>query len=108
MKSWKGSEAREAPRFLCALPVMTGSSKGITRDLSSSGIFFESDDSFLPGQTIEFSIVLEYLYPDNPVCIKCSGAIVRVEKNRKKICIAATIDSYSLIDHLHTSNNNNH
>ena len=102
MNGFKGSEAREAPRFPGALPVITGSSKGITRDLSSSGIFFETDDSFLPGQTIEFSIILEYLHPERPVYVQCSGAIVRVEKNGTKICVAATIDSYSLIEHLQT------
>ena len=103
MKSWNGSEARESPRFPGALPVITGSSKGITRNLSSSGILFETDDFFFPGQAREFLIVLEYLYPDRPAFIQCGGAIVRVEKNGKKTCVAATIDSYSIIDHLQTS-----
>jgi hypothetical protein len=95
----KGSELREAPRFPGSLPVLTENSKGITRDLSHSGIFFETDGSFSPGQSIEFSFVLEHLYPDRPVCLKCKGSIVRVEKKGQRTGIATTIDSYSIEDH---------
>jgi len=93
-----GLDQREAPRFPGAVPVITESGKGITRDLSGSGIFFETDGSFSPGQTIEFSLVLEHLYPDRPVCLKCKGAIVRIENSGQKIGVATTIDSYSIED----------
>lgn len=94
----KGSEQREAPRFKGDMPVLTERGKGITCDLSSSGILFETDGSFSPGQPIEFSIVLEHLYSDRPVCLKCKGSIVRVEKRGKKIGVATTIDSYLIED----------
>jgi hypothetical protein len=93
------SELREAPRFPGVLPLMTEGHKGMTRDLSSSGVFFETDGSFSPGQSIEFTVVLEHLYPDRPVCLKCKGAIVRVENNGQRIGVAATIDSYTIEDH---------
>ena len=95
----KESEKRVAPRFESAVPVVTECGKGICRDLSSSGVFFETDASFAPGQSIEFEIYLEHLYPDHPVCVKCKGSIVRVEKKGQKIGVATTIDSYSIVDH---------
>jgi hypothetical protein len=95
----QGSELRESPRCPGAIPVITEAGKGITRDFSGSGVFFETNGSFSPGQSIEFSFVLEHLYPDRPVCLKCKGAIVRVEKNGLKIGVAATIDSYTIEDH---------
>ena len=91
-------ELRESARFLGAMPVTTENTQGITRDLSSSGIFFETDGSFASGQTIEFSILLEHLYPDHPVCLKCKGSIVRVEKKGPGIGVATTIDSYTIED----------
>ena len=91
----KESEKRRATRHPGALPVKFEDGKGITRDFSSSGIFFETDKSFTPGQAIEFTIVLEYVDPDRPVRLKCMGEIVRVEENGQKIGVAAAIKSYS-------------
>ena len=99
----KGSELRTAPRFPGQLPVMTECGKGLTRDLSSNGIYFETDGPLASAQSIEFSIFLEHLYPDRPVCIKCKGSIVRVEKSGQRIGVATTIDSYSIEDHLYNS-----
>ena len=94
-----GSEQRETPRFQGALPVVTECGKGITCNLSSSGVLFETAGSFSPGQSIEFSIVLNYLDPGHPVCLKCNGSIVRVEKKGERIGVAATIDAFSIVDY---------
>ena len=89
------SEKSRATRHKGALPVELKEGKGITRDFSSSGIFFETDKSFTPGQSIEFTIMLEYVGPKGPVSMKCRGEIVRVEESGPKIGVAATISSYS-------------
>jgi len=91
----KDSEKRRTIRRKGKFPIVLENSKGITRDFSSSGIFFETDKSFTPGQTIAFTIVLEYVDPDRPVHIMCRGAIVRVEDKGNKLGIAATINSYT-------------
>ena len=96
----KGSELRESPRFKGDVPVLTESGEGITRDLSGSGVFFETDGSFSTGQAIEFSIILEHLYPDRAVRLQCKGMVVRVEKKDQKIGVATTIDSYTIVDHI--------
>ena len=90
----KESEKRQAPRHQAQLPVKFKDGKGITSDFSSSGIFFETDRSFSPGQPIEFTIVLEHANSAGPIKMKCRGAIVRVQENGGKIGVAATIDSY--------------
>jgi hypothetical protein len=87
------SEKRRVPRHLGALPVELEGGKSLTRDFSTSGIFFETDRSFSPGQPIEFTIVLEYADPAGPIQMKCRGEIVRVEESGHKIGVAATMDS---------------
>jgi hypothetical protein len=94
----RGPEARVATRYKADVPVLAGGGQGVARDLSSSGVFFETDGSFTAGQPIEFSIVLEHLYPDRPVRLNCKGSIVRVEQKGKKVGVATTIDSYTIED----------
>jgi len=93
-----GSEQRRATRHPAKLPVDLESGKGVTRDFSNSGIFFETDKSFSHGQPIEFSIVLEHLYPGRPVRLKCQGEVIRVEDKGQKVGVAATIGSYTIED----------
>ena len=91
----KKIEKHRAPRHLGATPVELKNGKGITRDFSSTGIFFETDKSFTPGQPIDFTIVLENVDPDRPVRVNCQGEIVRVEESGKKIGVAVSISSYN-------------
>lgn len=93
----KATEKRIAPRHLGKLPVKLKGAKGITRDFSSTGIFFKTNRSFSPGQPIEFTIELKHVDPKGPVKVKCQGEIVRVEEEGQQIGIAASIDSYSFL-----------
>jgi hypothetical protein len=90
-----GSEKRRATRHRGAAPVEIEEGLGVTRDFSRSGIFFETDKSFIPGQIIAFTIVLENVDPGRPVRVKCRGQIVRVEESDQRIGVAATIRSYA-------------
>jgi hypothetical protein len=91
----KESEERKEPRYNGNILVELESGKGITRDFSGSGIFFQTDRSFSPGQHIEFTLVLEHIDPERPVRVKCLGEIVRVEESGPKIGIAAILNSYT-------------
>lgn len=91
----KESEKRRATRHRSATPIEFKDGKGITRDFSSTGIFFETDKSFTQGQPIDFTIVLENVNPDRLVRVKCLGEIVRVEESGQKIGVAVTISSYN-------------
>jgi hypothetical protein len=91
----KINEQRQAQRYKVKMPVDFESGKGITRDFSASGIFFETDKSFSVGQNIEFSILMDHIDSTGPVQVKCLGKIVRIEKSGKMIGIAAAINSYA-------------
>lgn len=88
------SEKQRAFRHRGATPIELKDGKGITRDFSDSGIFFETDKSFTPGQPIDFMIVLENVDPDRLVRVKCRGEIVRIEENGQKIGVAVAVSSY--------------
>ena len=81
---------RAQQRVTAVLPVkMDGRQTGVTRDISPSGIFFETDAEMPFGSAIEFS--LEFDNPSGTLLLMCSGEIVRVERVGGKIGIAAKI-----------------
>jgi len=90
----KESEKKRATRHRDATPVELKDGKGITRDFSSTGIFFETERSFTQGQPIDFTIVLENVDPERPVRVKCRGKIARIEETGPKIGVAVAISSY--------------
>lgn len=91
----KKYEKHRAPRHRGATPLELKDGRGVTRDFSSTGIFFETDKSFTQGHSIDFTIVLENVDPDRPVRVKCRGEIVRVEESGQKIGVAVAISSYN-------------
>jgi hypothetical protein len=81
---------RAQQRVSAVLPVkVDGKSAGVTRDISPSGIFFETDQEMASGSAIHFS--LEFDNPSGKLLLECSGEIVRIEKAGGKIGIAAKI-----------------
>lgn len=89
-------ELRREPRHKGSLPIELETGKGLTRDFSGSGVFFETDRSLASGQPIEFTIILNHIDPDHPVRLKCLGKIVRTEESGPKIGVAAAITSYTI------------
>jgi hypothetical protein len=89
-------DRRRAWRYPANLGVNLDAGKGISRDVSASGIYFETETPFAPGQTIAFSFNLEQLYPDVRLELHCKGKIVRVEQRGEQLGVAATIDAWSL------------
>ncbi len=72
-----------------ARPVHLDQGTGITRDVSASGVFFETDGNYVAGSEISFSIELEG--PGGKMMLRCQGQIVRVEQRDGKIGVAAKI-----------------
>lgn len=87
-------ERRKVQRIPMALPVELSEGTGITRDLSVCGVFFETDRSFLPGESIQFTLVLEYLDPRQPVRLQCQGRVVRIERHGELTGVAVAITAY--------------
>jgi hypothetical protein len=87
-------ERRRAARFRIAIPVELEEGEGITRDVSLSGVFFETDQSLAPGEQINLVMVLERASPGRPVRLQCEGRVVRVTRFDTRIGVAVAISSY--------------
>ena len=78
-----------APRIPSNLVVVENGKKGITRDVSATGIFFEIDAKHEAGSAIQFQIELDT--PGGKLMLMCEGEVVRVEDLNGKVGIAAKI-----------------
>ena len=88
------TDRRQARRYRTAIPVELEQRTGLTRDVSASGVFFETDSSFPVGVTISFSLVLEHADPGGPLRLQCQGEVVRVERLESKVGVAVRFTSY--------------
>ena len=88
MASVSAKRTREE-RVPTTRPVHLVQGTGITRDVSASGVYFETDASYRPGREISFSIELDG--PQGKMLLKCQGQIVRVEQRDGKVGVAAKI-----------------
>lgn len=79
-------EKRGEERVRTALPVNVGITTGITRDVSATGMYFETDASYAVGSTV--SIALDVDTPQGRMLFKCRGEILRVERQGKKVGVA--------------------
>ena len=72
-------DKRKEERVGAALPVKTARATGVARDVSASGMFFETDASYAVGSDI--SLALDLDTPWGKVHFDCRGEIVRVESH---------------------------
>jgi PilZ domain-containing protein len=103
------TDKRRAKRFPMRLPVAVNwdqqkSNKQVveTRDVSSSGVYFEFSSPLEVGATLEFLLTLpEPITKGSPVRIRCIGKVVRVEKapaaGMGHVGVAATIERYEFV-----------
>lgn len=91
----RAEERRQAWRYPLSLDVRLPQGDGVTRDVSSSGVLFETDASFAPGEPLTFTVTLENVNPGVPLELHCQGTIMRVEQRKGKVRVAASIDWYS-------------
>jgi hypothetical protein len=90
------TERRRAGRFPIAIPVELERGTGVTRDVSLSGVFFETDQFVVLGQPIRLTLVLERASPSQPVRLQCEGRVVRVERHQPelRLGVAVAIESH--------------
>ena len=79
-------DKRRQKRLGATFPVRLGKSAGVTRDVSASGVFFETDVAYHRGSKIHFEINLET--PWGKAVCDCDGKIVRVERHDGAVGIA--------------------
>jgi len=88
-----GKRAEE--RVLATRPVrLDRGGTGVTRNVSASGVFFETDVNYAAGSEISFAIELDG--PTGKMMLKCQGQIVRVERRDGKVGVAAKIVASTL------------
>jgi hypothetical protein len=81
---------RREERVRAALRVDLGNNtSGVTRDVSASGIFFETDARFAAGRSIAFAIDIDA--PGGKMTLSCQGEIVRVEQRDRRVGVAVRI-----------------
>ena len=77
------------------LPVELERGSGITRNISTSGVFFETDQMFSAGALIRVNLVLEEpTYPGTPIRLHCQGQIARAEAHEEKVGVGVSFTSY--------------
>ena len=77
-----------------ALPLDLGGAAGVARDVSASGMFFETDASYAIGSSISIALALDT--PWGKVMVKCQGKIVRVESHDRKVGVAVQFTDSTL------------
>jgi hypothetical protein len=82
-------DKRQEERVSAVLPVTLQDCVGTTRDVSASGMFFETSARLAPGDKISFSV--EFDTPSGKRMLKCWGDIVRTEIRDPVIGVAVRI-----------------
>ena len=72
-------ERRSAPRHRMSVPVTFPGGTGLTRDVSSSGVYFLSERSFEEGQRVSLTLTLEHPSPEGPIDVTYQGVVTRTE-----------------------------
>lgn len=84
---------RKEERVLIDLPVrIAGGGSGVVRNVSASGLYFQTERALNPGQLID----LEMTFPDArgaPIEVRCSARVVWVEKQGALSGVAGLIVS---------------
>jgi hypothetical protein len=99
-----GVERRRAPRFPAFLPLRTpspgpGKVFGVTRDVSSGGLFFCTErEEWQAGSRIEFVFQFPPQIAAHAATTLCRGTVVRVEAAESLRGIALRIDRISFLD----------
>ena len=90
----EAAERRQALRYSIPLHVEFERGNGIVRDISSSGVLFETDQVFSAGAPIRLTVLLDAAGQGTASCLHCQGQIVRAERNEEKMGIAVAFTSY--------------
>lgn len=80
---------RDEDRFGSELPLQVGCSHGVTRNISATGIYFETDTSQQPGSHIQ--LVIEMNVQGEKLNLVCEGEVVRVDHRQGVVGVAAKL-----------------
>jgi len=81
---------RGADRFATELPIEMGRVHGLTRNISATGIYFETENAQEPGSRVHLSV--EVVIHGERLKLICDGKVVRVDHKDGVLGIAAKLD----------------
>ena len=85
-----GNEQRAEARKQVSLPIhIGGAADAHTRDISASGLFFETDSEQRVGGLIDLEI--DFDTPGGPLKLKAQGRIVRIEPHLERIGVGVKL-----------------
>ena len=87
-------ERRQALRYPIPLHVELDRGNGIIRNISISGVLFETDQVFPAGVPIRLTVLLDSACSGTATCLHCQGRIVRAEQHEEKMGVAVAFTSY--------------
>jgi len=83
-------EKRGEERMSVTRPVVLARGSGVTRNISTSGVFFETNADYAVGSKIIFAIELDGPQGEN-LALRSRGEIVRIEHRAGKVGMAVKI-----------------
>jgi hypothetical protein len=85
---------RREPRFQSSLAVLMEDGKGRARNVSASGIYFETDLPFTQGADLKFTV---HFAPaeGGPLRMKCRARVVRIDDLHGLFGVGAAIQDFS-------------
>ncbi len=100
-----GPEKRSIRRLPLDLPISVkflGNGRrevtGRTRDVSARGVFMYLETEITVGAAMEFVMTLpEEITLSDPIRVRCSGSVLRVEKTESEQGVAVTIHKYDFV-----------
>ncbi len=72
---------------------------GTARNVSTTGVFFEVDEPYALGESVNLSLVLERPYSTVPIRLQGKGRVVRVEARGRKLGVAVAV-TWGVIERL--------
>jgi hypothetical protein len=101
-------ERRMAPRVPTALPICLEwhhneqeihRTRGMTRDISRSGVYCYLESPLSPGLRVEFEVVFpEELTATDPLKLRCAGLILRSEIQDRRFGAVASIEKFEITE----------
>jgi hypothetical protein len=76
-------------RVEATLPVFVNTKQGLTKDINSTGLFFEITEEYSPGSKINLEVKINT--SEGLIKLVCQGEVVRVEKKDGKLGVGAKI-----------------
>ena len=87
-------ENRKSKRFPGTIPVILKQGTGLTRDYSTDGVYFVTDQAISLGEQLELVMLLDHQSMGAAVRLRCQGDVVRVEKNEGMTGVAVAISKH--------------